>query len=299
VRESSIDRGVLRGLLAEAGVRPSKKLGQNFLADRGVVADIEVIASGWSAETIVEIGPGLGALTERLIDVARVIAVEVDGRLAEGLENRLGGETKLEVVHEDILRLDLKSRLGGERCFVVGSLPYRITAPILKWLIDHRESVCGAALITQREVAEKIAASPGKDGSALGILVRSYADVEIVRRVARGCFVPVPEVESTLWTLASSNVRDSRPIRMCFSTWSVPSTERGGKWFAEPSVQSCRLRQLRISLERRRSRRRHGAKYSALRNSTGSRPRSRSRTPFPSSSSRLGSGRRSHHRLPP
>jgi len=202
VRESSIDRGVLRGLLAEAGVRPSKKLGQNFLADRGVVADIEVIASGWSAETIVEIGPGLGALTERLIDVARVIAVEVDGRLAEGLENRLGGETKLEVVHEDILRLDLKSRLGGERCFVVGSLPYRITAPILKWLIDHRESVCGAALITQREVAEKIAASPGKDGSALGILVRSYADVEIVRRVARGCFVPVPEVESTLWTLA-------------------------------------------------------------------------------------------------
>jgi len=202
VSESATDRKVIHDLLAEAGVRPSKKLGQSFLADPGVVTDVEAIAQGWSAETIVEIGPGLGALTEVLVDRAHVIAVEVDGRLAEGLERRLRAKTRLEVVHEDILRFDLEAHLPGGRCFVVGSLPYRITAPILKWLTERRDIVDGAALITQREVAEKIAASPGKNGSALGILVLGYADVEIVRRVARGCFAPVPEVESTLWTLS-------------------------------------------------------------------------------------------------
>ena len=201
MRDSSTDRAVIRALLAEAGVRPSKKLGQNFLADPGVVADVEAIARGWSAETIVEIGPGIGALTERLADGASVIAVEVDGRLAESLERRMGAKTGLEVVHEGILAFDLEAHLKGRRCFVFGSLPYRITAPILKWLVGFRRFVDGAALITQREVAEKIAASPGKNGSALGILVCAYADVSIVRRVDRGCFLPVPEVDSTLWTL--------------------------------------------------------------------------------------------------
>jgi 16S rRNA (adenine1518-N6/adenine1519-N6)-dimethyltransferase len=202
VSESPTDRTVIRSLLAEAGVRPSKKLGQNFLADPGVVREVDEIVRRWAPETIVEIGPGLGALTEMVVGVAEhVIALEVDGRLAEGLERRLSGKTTLEVVHEDVLRFRLEEWLAAGSCVVVGSLPYRITAPILKWLIDRREHVSAAVLITQREVAEKIAVSPGKDGSALGILVRAYADVEIIRRVARGCFVPVPEVESTLWTL--------------------------------------------------------------------------------------------------
>jgi len=202
VTSSTTDRKVIRALLAEAGVRPSKRFGQNFLADTGVLADIESAVSGWPVGTIVEIGPGLGAVTEVLLRRAcRVVAVETDGRLAAMLEQRLGAAASLEVVQEDVLRFDLAGHLGVERCGVVGSLPYRITAPILKWLVDRRDRVSGAVLITQREVAEKVAASPGKDGSALGILIKAYADVEIVRRVARGCFVPVPEVESSLWTL--------------------------------------------------------------------------------------------------
>ena len=196
-------RRVVRRLLAEAGVRPSKKLGQNFLIDPCVVAEIERVVARTSPETILEIGPGLGAVTEVLLRHARrVIAVEVDRRLAGLLKKRLGESTRLEIRNKDVLKLDIADDLGGSAAYVVGSLPYRITAPILKWLIDQRDVLSGALLITQREVAERIAASPGKEGSALGILVRAYAEVDIVRRVGSRSFFPVPEVDSTLWSLA-------------------------------------------------------------------------------------------------
>ena len=199
---SITDRRVVRAHLAEAGVRPSKKLGQSFLADDGVLASIEQILARVSPETIVEIGPGLGAVTEVLLRHARrVLAVEVDRRLADSLVERLGASEGLDVRNENVLRLDIADDLGDGPAYVVGSLPYRITAPILKWLIGQRGVLSGALLITQREVAEKIAASPGKEGSALGILVRAYAEVDIVRRVSRGSFFPVPEVDSTLWSL--------------------------------------------------------------------------------------------------
>ena len=200
--DSLTDRRVVRSLLAQAGVRPSKRLGQNFLVDHCVLEDIEDVVAQAAPDTIVEIGAGLGAVTEVLIQRARrVIAVEVDRRLAGLLADRLGASERLEILSEDVLRLDLADRVGTGPALVVGSLPYRITAPILKWLMDQREILTGALVITQSEVAEKIAASPGKEGTALGILVRAYADVESVRRVARGCFVPAPEVDSALWSL--------------------------------------------------------------------------------------------------
>ena len=196
------DRRVVRSLLAEARVRPSKRLGQSFLVDSAVVADVEKHVARGSPETILEIGPGLGAVTEVLIRRARrVVAIEVDRRLAELLAERFGGCEGLEVRCEDILELDLASALGDEPAYVVGSLPYRITTSILKWLVENRGRLAGALLITQREVAEKIAASPGKEGTALGVLVRAYAEVEPVRRIGRGSFYPEPEVDSTLWSL--------------------------------------------------------------------------------------------------
>ena len=199
---SVTDRRVVRALLAEAGVRPSKRLGQNFLVAPGVLAEIEKCVGEASPETVLEIGSGLGAVTEVLIRRARrVIAIEVDRRLAGLLAERLGANERVEILSEDVLRLDLADRVGSGPALVVGSLPYRITAPILRWLIDHRARFAGALLITQREVAEKIAASPGKEGSALGILVQAYGKVEPVRRIGKGSFFPVPEVDSTLWSL--------------------------------------------------------------------------------------------------
>ena len=182
MNDSITDRRVVRALLADSGIRPSKRLGQNFLVDDGVLADIDEALGESSLQTILEIGPGLGAATEVLLRRApRVIAVEVDRRLADLLNGRLGSSEKLVVRQEDILRLDIERDLDESSVFVVGSLPYRITAPILKWLIEQRRTIHGALVITQREVAEKIAASPGKEGTALGILVRAYADVKILR----------------------------------------------------------------------------------------------------------------------
>jgi 16S rRNA (adenine1518-N6/adenine1519-N6)-dimethyltransferase len=103
---------------------------------------------------------------------------------------------------EDVLRFDFTEALSGEPAYVVGSLPYRITAPILQRLMEHRAAFSGGLLITQREVAEKIVASPGKEGSALGILVRAYAEIELVRRIGRRSFEPIPDVDSSLWTVS-------------------------------------------------------------------------------------------------
>lgn len=195
------DRQVVRALLAQADVRPSKRLGQNFLVDADVLAEIERALRQAAPTAILEIGSGLGAVTEVLLRVAsEVVAVEVDRRLARVLLERLAGRTSLRVRIEDVLQIDLANEFD-RRVHVVGSLPYRISAPILKWIIAQRDAVSGALLITQREVAEKIAASPGKDGSALGVFVQAYTDVEIMRRIGRTSFHPVPEVDSALWRL--------------------------------------------------------------------------------------------------
>ena len=202
IRPVTSARGV-QGLLAAAGVRPSKRLGQNFLVDASVLSAIDDALAEVSPAAILEIGAGLGAVTEVLVRRAQaVVAIEIDRRLANVLRARLGERSGLTVRDVDILRFDPVRELRGPSAYVVGSLPYRITAPILKWLVDHREALSGALLITQREVASKIAASPGKDGSALGVLVRAYADVEVVREIGRESFFPVPEVDSTLWSLA-------------------------------------------------------------------------------------------------
>ncbi|MEA1871620.1 MAG: rRNA adenine dimethyltransferase family protein, partial [Candidatus Bipolaricaulota bacterium] len=127
---------------------------------------------------------------------------EVDRRLAKILEQTVGKTKNVEVVREDILTYDLRHAGKSGPIFVVGNIPYRITAPILKYLVENRGSICGALLLTQREVAEKVTASPGRNGSALGVFLQAYADIHVIRRVSRGSFHPVPEVDSTLWSLS-------------------------------------------------------------------------------------------------
>ena len=197
-----MERREVRHLLREAGIHPSKRLGQNFLVDAGVVGAIAEAISRRSPEVVVEIGPGLGSVTDRLVEGAvPIIAVELDRRLAKRLGERLAGRDNVRIETADILRFDLASAIDGRRAYVFGSLPYRSTAPILRYLIEQRASIEGALLITQREVAEKLTASPGKDGTALGVLVRAYAEVDVLRQIGRGSFEPSPEVESTLWEM--------------------------------------------------------------------------------------------------
>lgn len=198
-----MNRPEVRQLLHQAGVRPSKRLGQNFLVDRTVVESIADWIRTESPHLVIEIGPGLGVVTEALGRVAeRVVAVELDRRLASLVEKRFRDQGNVAVEIGDVLKFNIAEAAAGRgRAIVFGSLPYRSTAPILKYLIAQRDAIEAALLITQQEVAEKLAASPGRDGTALGVLVRAYAEIEILRPIGRGSFEPSPDVESTLWAL--------------------------------------------------------------------------------------------------
>jgi 16S rRNA (adenine1518-N6/adenine1519-N6)-dimethyltransferase len=206
VSNGSSGEAAVRRLLDAAGIRPSKRLGQNFLVDPNVVAAIVEAVEADARSGVVEIGPGLGALTFPLAGRAqRLTAVEVDRRLAGRLGEALASQADtVEVVEGDILGFDFTATAAAwrERIAVVGAIPYSITAPILKKLIDARAAIRVAYLVTQREVAEKIQASPGRAGTALGILVQSYTEVSILRRIPRGAFFPVPDVDSCLWKMS-------------------------------------------------------------------------------------------------
>ncbi len=197
------DRHVVQQLLAQSGVRPAKRFGQNFLVDAHVVSDICAHVQSKSPDIVVEIGPGLGALTQGIVEVApTVVAVEIDKRLAEGLATRFSEHGNLDVRQCDILSFDFGKEFDGQSVLVLGSLPYRITTPILRHLIHHRSAISSACLITQQEVADKISHSPGKQGSALGVFVNSFADVSSIRSICKGSFFPVPEVESQCWEMS-------------------------------------------------------------------------------------------------
>ncbi len=190
-------------LLAEAGVHPSKRLGQNFLVNRATLDSIIGEVKKAHPHVIVEIGAGLGTVTRELARLTeRVIAVELDRRLAAILERTVANMQNVEIRRQDFLAFSFTNTITEEKAFVVGNIPYRITAPILKHLIAQRDRISSALLLTQHEVAAKIAHSPGKKGTALGVLVQSYADVKLLRSVPRGSFFPIPDVDSMLWSMS-------------------------------------------------------------------------------------------------
>ena len=190
-------------LLAEAGIHASKRLGQNFLVDPTSLAAIVDEAKRARPRVIVEIGAGLGTVTRELAGIAdSVVAVELDRRLAAILELTLGQHENVEIRQQDFLSFSFAEEFAGDKTFVVGNIPYRITAPILKHLVAQREHISSALLLTQREVAAKIANSPGRDGTSLGVLIQAYADVKSLRSVSRRSFFPAPDVDSTLWSMS-------------------------------------------------------------------------------------------------
>lgn len=193
-------------LLRSQQIRPSKTLGQNFLVDRNVLTAIIEQVSANRPVAVVEIGAGLGTMTQELSRIApTVIAVEIDHRLAHILRMTTGALKNVTVWQGDFLAFDFTAHSPEDKVVVVGNIPYRSTAPILSKIIDNRSSITYALLMTQQEVAMKIAASPGPQGSVLGILVQAYAEVEIIRPVPRQAFYPIPKVDSMVWQLTFSN----------------------------------------------------------------------------------------------
>lgn len=179
-------------------------LGQHFLANEGVLRKIAAAIAPGSADLIVEIGPGKGALTRLLAAGAgRVIAVEKDERLLPGLRESM--PANVEIVPGDILRTDLgaiRAKAGAAALRLVGNVPYSISSPLLFLVLDERAHLSDCAFLLQKEVAERVTAGPGtKSYAPLGILLQNEFEARIAFAVAPGSFAPPPKVQSALLLL--------------------------------------------------------------------------------------------------
>lgn len=190
----------IRDLAGLLGVTPTKKLGQNFVHDANTVRRIVQAAGVERGETVLEIGPGLGSLTLGLLEVgADVIAVEIDGRLAEQLPHTarvMQPDTQLTVVHDDALRV---TTLPGAPTRLVANLPYNVSVPVLLHLLEHVPSLASGIVMVQAEVGHRLAADPGsKVYGAPSVKAAWYGRWRIAGQVSRMVFWPVPNVDSVL-----------------------------------------------------------------------------------------------------
>lgn len=194
----------VRTLLRELELRPHKELGQNFLVDRRVLKRILSAAEVGPTDTVLEIGSGLGTLTEALAECAhRVIAVEVDRDLVLALQKRLASFANVEIVSADVLSLDI-SRVVQEKDTgnvpvykVVANIPYYITSAVIRHLLETSPKPELIVLMLQKEVAQRITAKPGQM-SLLAISVQFYGHPRIIARVPASAFYPAPKVDSAI-----------------------------------------------------------------------------------------------------
>lgn len=178
--------------------RPRKSLGQHFLTDPRILDRIVEALAPSAADTVIEIGPGRGALTERLVGkCARLVAVELDRVLAARLRERFAGRPDVTIVEGDVLDQDLGTLADGAY-LLIGNVPYYITTPILFHAL-RRPRAARSAFLVQREVADRLVASPGsRDYGALSVNVQALARVDVAFRVPAGAFTPPPRVESAV-----------------------------------------------------------------------------------------------------
>jgi 16S rRNA (adenine1518-N6/adenine1519-N6)-dimethyltransferase len=194
-------RSQLKDTFARYGFRPLKRFGENYLTDANIKDKIIAEASLSRDDTVLEIGPGLGALTIDLASSgASIIAVEKDRKAFAMLKDIIGDRfPRLDVVNEDILRFDMGAICAGRKIKLIGNLPYYITAPIMAFIIDNRDAIDFALVTVQREVANRILASPGgKDYGALSCFAQYYARGRYLHTVKRTSFYPEPEVDSSI-----------------------------------------------------------------------------------------------------
>ena len=193
-----------------------KRFGQNFLIDENILRKIADASEITKEDLIIEIGPGIGTLTQYLAAQAReVIAVEIDKALIPVLKDTLKEWPNVQIIQEDILKVDLKKlideRNNGQSVKIVANLPYYITTPIIMKILEEHIPVSRMTFMMQKEVAQRIGASPGtKDYGALSLAVNYYSSVEHVSEVPPSCFIPRPKVSSSVITLS---VYEEPPVR--------------------------------------------------------------------------------------
>lgn len=195
-------------ILQKHGFSLKKSLGQNFIVEPNILANI-VKAAGLDENTnVIEVGPGIGALTEYVARSSKqVVAFEIDDRLIPVLEDTLSPYDNIRVVHQDVLKAHLKEVLAetidlDERLMVVANLPYYITTPIIMHFLESQLRIDGLVIMMQKEVADRITAAPGsKAYGSLSIAIQYYMEAEIAFIVPKTVFVPQPNVDSAILKL--------------------------------------------------------------------------------------------------
>ncbi len=206
-------------ILAKYGFSLKKSLGQNFLIDPNILRNI-ISHAGLSEKTgVIEIGPGIGALTEHLARSAgKVVAFEIDGRLLPVLEDTLSPYNNVTIVHQDILEADLLQVMEDhfadyEDVVVVANLPYYVTTPIIMKFLLGKVPVAGMVVMMQKEVADRITAVPGtKAYGSLSIAIQYYMDAEVAMIVPKTVFMPQPNVESAVLRLTRKETAPAKVI---------------------------------------------------------------------------------------
>ena len=192
-------------------IKMSKKLGQNFLIKRGIVDEIVHAAELTPGEPVLEVGPGIGTLTQGLAQSgADVTAIELDRRLLEVLDTTLASYDNVRIVHGDVLKLDVPTIMNHKPFKVVANLPYYITTPIIMSLLESKLPIERLVVMVQKEVALRMVAQPGtKDYGALSVAVQYYTEPDIVLDVPPKSFLPAPAVTSSVIRCV---LRDKPPV---------------------------------------------------------------------------------------
>ncbi|MGL4797970.1 MAG: 16S rRNA (adenine(1518)-N(6)/adenine(1519)-N(6))-dimethyltransferase RsmA [Cellulosilyticaceae bacterium] len=181
-----------------------KKFGQNFLIDPHVLDKIIRAADITKEDCVIEIGPGIGSVTQALIENAgKVISIEIDNQLIPILTEQFGNEPNFNLIHQDVLKVDLRELIAKEspnkRIKVVANLPYYITTPIIMALLEHELPIESITVMVQKEVADRLASGPGsKQYGAITVSINYYADTYLVANVPQNCFMPRPNVDSAV-----------------------------------------------------------------------------------------------------
>lgn len=186
-------------LLNKYKLKANKNLGQNFLINEQIIDDIVKVANVNEDDLIIEIGPGLGSLTSKLANNAKkVVAIELDQNMIEILKERFSLYKNVEIIHGDIMKVDLKEIIGEEKNVkIVANLPYYITTPIVMKLLEENLKMKSITVMVQKEVGERFCAIPGgKEYGAITVSINYYSDPKIVLDVPKDNFNPIPEVDS-------------------------------------------------------------------------------------------------------
>lgn len=217
---------VIKSVMADAGINFHKEFGQNFLTNRIIPEDIADNCADTAERMILEIGPGIGCLTQELaMRYKKVVAVEIDRGLIPVLSRTLAEYDNITVINEDILKVDLPSLIAehseGMPVSVCANLPYYITTPILMYLLESGVKLSTITVMVQNEVAARLSAKPGSsDYGAITAVLGYYGSVRKLFKVSSGCFIPAPKVDSAvvridLFDKCPYEIKDEKLFRNC------------------------------------------------------------------------------------